>query len=77
MSVIEPGSSESFSIDNEKPIILKSNKPIKFLIETEMGSIIKGILIPNNPIEIISKGDISKAELTIDENSTKELFLIK
>ena len=74
---IEPGSSKYFSADGEKPIILKSIKPVKFLIETKTGSIIRGILIPNNPIEIISKGDINKAELTIDDDCTKEPFSTK
>ena len=74
---IESGRSEYFSADEEKPTILESNKPVKFLIETKMGSIIRVVLIPDNQIEIISKGDINKAELIVDDDCAKESFSTK
>jgi len=62
----------------EKPIIFNSSRPTKFLIETKMGSIIRGVLLPDNPIEIISKGDIDKAEMNCgDGSSIKDILSIK
>ena len=68
----KPVISENSLVDDEKPIILESDKPAKFLIETKTGSIIRGILIPNNPIEIISKGDISRAETEVHDGNMKD-----
>ncbi len=68
----ETGESRSFDlkkgVDNE----LNINKPVKFTIKTAGGSIIKGVMTPNNPLIINPADDIIEYTVEINDESSKK-----
>ena len=60
---------ESIKVKPNEPTTLNCTKPMIFRIETISGSVIKGTIFPDYPIDFISKSDIKKIDLIyIDES---------
>ncbi|KJG14531.1 hypothetical protein [Photobacterium iliopiscarium] len=73
MGTIKDGKSSSFQLELGKPGKIKVNAPCRFEIKMSSGSIIEGLITPNNPLTITSQGDIEDINVYIDENSVRPL----
>jgi hypothetical protein len=69
----ETGETRSFDlkkgIDNE----ININRPVKFMIKTAGGSIIKGVMTPNNPLIVNPADDIIEYKIEMDDEVNKKI----
>jgi hypothetical protein len=72
MSKIENGETQSFELERGKPGVINVNAPCRFVLETATGSVIEGLITPNNPLTITSQGDITKVNVYSEEDSTRK-----
>jgi len=70
--IIKTGESRSFDLKKGVDNQLHINKPVKFMIKTAGGSIIKGTMTPNNPLIVNPADDIIEYKIEIDDDSSKK-----
>lgn len=56
---------------NGKTATIKFNRPCRYVIETTIGTVIEGLITPNNPLIITPQGDIKKFEIFVDKESMR------
>ncbi len=56
---------QSFELEFGELRRIGSNKPVKFLLRTASGTIVSGVITPNNPLEVTNGGDIEEFTLEI------------
>ena len=64
---------ESLKLEIGEEKIIQVKVPVEAELKTNSGSIIKVTITPNNPLTIISQGDIVEVNLNVTENSIKPL----
>ena len=72
-NIKKSGESGSIELKNGVNNVLNFNRPVKYTIKTAGGSIIKGIITPNNPLIINPADDLVEFNIDIDDESTKKL----
>jgi hypothetical protein len=70
--IIKTGESRSFELKKGVDNKLNINKPVNFTIKTAGGSVIKGIMTPNNPLIVNPADDIIEYKIEIDDESSKK-----
>lgn len=75
METIRDGEKTSFQFELGKPGEIRVNVPCRFEIKMSSGSLIEGLITPNNPLRITSQGDIEEVNVYIDDSSIKSIDL--
>ena len=71
MKVLEVSESQLLILEKGTPTVINVNTPFRFHLETAHGSIIKGLVTPNNPLSITTQGDITNAMLRMEATNHK------
>lgn len=70
------GKIQSFKTEPGKSSVINVNAPCSFYIETVSGSKIEGKITPNNPLTVMSQGDIININIYVEEDSIMELKVV-
>lgn len=73
---IGPGETGKIDLHFGANNVVQINKPVRWVIETMEGTIIKCISTPNNPFEITPFADIKRIDMIIDDDSTTPVGLL-
>lgn len=76
--IIKAGETVPFAeVPHGVPCKIPVNVPMGFKIELLSGSVVEGMITPNNPLTLTSTGDIVKISLVALEKTFKKPELIK
>ena len=73
MSILKTGEKHSFNLEHGVDNKINCNRPVKFMIKTAGGSIIKGVMSPNNTLVVNPADDISEYKIEIDDETIKNI----
>ncbi|MGR6858994.1 hypothetical protein ACU5EH_00855 [Aliivibrio salmonicida] len=76
MTTINSGEVSRSQFDIGKPKKINVNAACSFEIKTSSGSVIEGVITPNNPLTITSQGDLLDINVYITDDSIKALEVV-
>ena len=77
MSTLKTEDGMSFNIPPGEPFVLRNNLPLRIKIKTTGGTVIEGVVLPNNPLTITGGNDILEWNYFIEDGLLGELTLLK
>ncbi|MBP8674823.1 MAG: hypothetical protein KBH34_00775 [Acetomicrobium sp.] len=72
-----PGETGKIDLHYGEPNVINFNKPVRWVIETSAGTLIKCVSTPNDPFEITPFGDIKNITVTIEDDSVASVHLLE
>ena len=78
MAILENGEKLKLNTPLGEPFTIQNNLPLRLKLKTTGGTVIEGIILPNNPLTITPGNDIAACDYYMEEDLlSDELKVIK